>query len=307
MGNAKTTLKLYGHNLDWNIIRTYLINHFSDKRDERTLYAQLILLKQSGNDVDVFYRGILDIVSLLNMKVCGRDLNEEAKQALIETNQEAGLRSFITGCRDPLRNILKARQPRTLVDAYEIAIDEQRDRPELFNYVTTNYTNRTASHNNARNNTGNRSNGPQGGSRAYNGNNFGQNNGYNNHGQYNRFNHNNSGQNNRFGNDHNHRIFNNNNYGRQIDNTNRNYGFNNQNNRYNQNYNNYPRHNNYNNNSNRVEPKEVDRSTQQRRVDQNRNPNNPFRNRPPIVVEELFTNETNEENFHEMASEPGPA
>lgn len=172
VGKAKGVLKLYGNNLDWPEIRTYLISHFSDKRDERTLFAQLMLIKQNNSAVEEFYQNVLDLVGLLNNKVSAKDIINEAKVALIQTNQETGLRSFINGCRDPLKNILKARQPQTLIQAYEIAIEEQRDRPELVNYVGLNYGNRTNN-----NYTQNR--------KTNNFNNFRLNNNYNNPRNYN--------------------------------------------------------------------------------------------------------------------------
>lgn len=78
-GKAKAILKLYGNNLTWTEIKTYLISHFSDIRDERTLYAQLVLLKQTNNSVDDFYRRILDILGLLNQKVASRNISVETK------------------------------------------------------------------------------------------------------------------------------------------------------------------------------------------------------------------------------------
>lgn len=141
VGNAKSVLRLYGNLLEWNEIRTYLISHFSDRRDERTLFAQLVLLKQNNNNIDTFYQQILDVVSALNNKVAAKiNLTQEARQSLIDGNNESGLRSFVSGCRDPLGNILKARQPGTLIEAYETAVDKQRDRPELFNYANQNYS-----------------------------------------------------------------------------------------------------------------------------------------------------------------------
>lgn len=84
---AKFVLKLYGNTLEWNEIRTYLLSHFSDRRDERTLYAQLVLLRQNNGPIDEFYRNILHIVSLLNTFAASGNLPAEAKQSVIESHQ----------------------------------------------------------------------------------------------------------------------------------------------------------------------------------------------------------------------------
>lgn len=109
------------------------------RTDETKEHALLVLLRQNGTSIDEFFKNILHIVSLLNTLAAASSLSVEAKQSTIQSNQRTGLRSFIDGSRDPLWNILNARQPHNLAKAFEIAVDKQRDRPELFNYASRNY------------------------------------------------------------------------------------------------------------------------------------------------------------------------
>lgn len=233
----------------------------------------------------------------MNYKVeTNANLTIQTKQQLIANNREAGLRSFIAGCREPLRSILEARQPTDLIEAYTISIEEQRDRPDLIQYANRNY-----------------------------GGNF--NNNFNNLQRYNqsivpRYNNFNSRKNynnTRRGN------FRQNSYANNLNNSNRydntNYGYNNQlphnftpnhNNRYqNSRYqNNQYQNNRYQNPTNSPEPMEVDHSTQQRHnISGNYLNSRNYRNHDQntrnqrVRVEELFPNES-DENFRSEASGP---
>lgn len=58
VGKAKLVISNYGRDLNWQDTKNYLIHHFSDRRDERTLYAQLILMKEDSYGIESFYKRI---------------------------------------------------------------------------------------------------------------------------------------------------------------------------------------------------------------------------------------------------------
>lgn len=125
-GAASERLRLYGEPESWEAIRTCLQLHFTDHRDQRTLYNQLNNLKQSGN-VQIFYDKILELVTALNDKARTEITNPVVRQATIDRHLEEGLKIFMHGTKDPLRTILLSRNPTTLNGAFAIAMQMQSD------------------------------------------------------------------------------------------------------------------------------------------------------------------------------------
>lgn len=121
-GIASDRLRLYGNPTDWNAIKLILNRHFTDHRDERTLYNQLSTLKQSNNTIIQFYDKILELVTTLNEKVTGNYENLDIRQAMIQRNLNEGLDTFMKGVREPLKTILLSRSPSTLYEAYDVAL-----------------------------------------------------------------------------------------------------------------------------------------------------------------------------------------
>lgn len=63
-GDADTVLELYGTPLDWDDIKTNLISHYSDKRNEVSLTRDLFQLSQTTTVVSL-YESVRHIISLL--------------------------------------------------------------------------------------------------------------------------------------------------------------------------------------------------------------------------------------------------
>lgn len=126
-GVASDRLRLCGGPTDWENIRTCLLQHFDDHRDQRTLYHQLSILKQNNLSIHEFNNKVLELVTALNSKVTNEEENNEIKQLLILRNCKEGLETFINGSKEPLKTILLARNPQTLHDAYNIALQIQID------------------------------------------------------------------------------------------------------------------------------------------------------------------------------------
>lgn len=140
-GAASERLRLYGEPETWAGIRTCLLLHFSDHRDQRSLYNQLNSLKQT-HSVTSFYDQILELVTALNQKVMNSNHPAAIKQAEIERNLVEGLQIFISGVHEPLRTILFSRAPGALNDAFAIAMQLQFDNKKQFSYQSTNTNSR---------------------------------------------------------------------------------------------------------------------------------------------------------------------
>lgn len=144
-GKAHERIRLYGEPQNWTEIRNILLRHFSDHRDQRTLYMKLQTMKQKFLTIHEFYDKCLEIVTALN-EIATTEANDALRNIIVERNISEGLHTFLNGIREPLKTILLSRNPQTLYEAYNIAIiiqpDVKYDKPQNFkNYNTNHYNN----------------------------------------------------------------------------------------------------------------------------------------------------------------------
>ena len=122
--DADRTLELYGASIfDWNEIKSTLITHFGDKRDESSLTRDLFKLTQEGSVID-FYKQISHNVALIVNIINLNQDNPIARTALIEKVREHALRAFIAGLKDPLGPIIRAQRPSDLKEALRFCLEE---------------------------------------------------------------------------------------------------------------------------------------------------------------------------------------
>lgn len=124
-GKANERLKLYGDPTDWDTIKNILKRHFTDSRNNRTLYNELNSLKQDRS-IKEFYDNILSIITALN-NIASEERNQELRIIIIERNMEEGNSTFINGIREPYQTILKSRNPNSIEEAYNIALELQME------------------------------------------------------------------------------------------------------------------------------------------------------------------------------------
>ena len=126
---ADTVLELYGTELSWREIKSNLIMHYHDKRDEVSLTRDMYMIKQEGS-VESFYSSILNIISLLVNKLSITETNPHVKIAKNRFYQETGLKVFLAGLKDPLGPIIRAQAPESLKEALTLCHEESN-----YNYV----------------------------------------------------------------------------------------------------------------------------------------------------------------------------
>lgn len=129
IGDADTVLELYGTDLEWEEIKSNLISHYHDKRDEVSLTRDLFKLTQIGT-VQELYENICHIISLLVNQLNLNERDANVKAAKQKYYQEIGLKVFVAGLRPPLGPIIRAQQPRTLKEALRFCTEETN-----YNYV----------------------------------------------------------------------------------------------------------------------------------------------------------------------------
>lgn len=128
-GDADTVLELYGTELSWLDIKTNLITHYSDKRDEISLTRDLFKLSQTGT-VEEFYGKVSHIISLLLNQLCLNELNRDIRASKKSFYQEIGLKVFVAGLKEPLGPIIRAQSPKSMREALRLCSEEGN-----YNYV----------------------------------------------------------------------------------------------------------------------------------------------------------------------------
>ena len=94
IGEVDNILELYGTNLDWREIKTKLITHYSDWRDEASLSRDLWHLEQTAS-VEEFYGRISHTISLLVNLLNLTQENPAVKAAKQTYCQDIGLKVFL--------------------------------------------------------------------------------------------------------------------------------------------------------------------------------------------------------------------
>lgn len=122
-GDADTILELYGTELSWTEIKSNLIAHYNDKRDEVSLTRDLFKLSQTGT-VEEFYGKVSHIISLLINQLCLSEFNNEVVNSKKKFYQEIGLKVFLAGLKEPLGPIVRAQSPGTLKEALRLCAEE---------------------------------------------------------------------------------------------------------------------------------------------------------------------------------------
>lgn len=143
IGDADTVLELYGTELNWDEIKSNLITHYHDKRDEVSLTRDLFKLSQT-NTVQELYESISYIISLLINQLNFNEKDSNVKTAKQKYYQEIGLKVFVAGLRPPLGPIIRAQQPSTLKEALRFCSEESN-----YNYVQSSFKPQTSSPSNA--------------------------------------------------------------------------------------------------------------------------------------------------------------
>lgn len=131
--DADSVLEFYGTGTDWDEIKTNLITHYSDKRDEVTLTKDLFKLKQKNKEIEEFYKEIQFALSLMVNQLNLNEPNLVVKNAKNQFYQDMGLKVFLAGLNEPIGQIIRAQCPTSLKDALRRCLEERNfhyDKPK---------------------------------------------------------------------------------------------------------------------------------------------------------------------------------
>uniref|UniRef100_A0A1B0CQI1 Putative retrovirus-related gag polyprotein from transposon hms-beagle n=1 Tax=Lutzomyia longipalpis TaxID=7200 RepID=A0A1B0CQI1_LUTLO len=122
--DANEVLDTYGTSLDWNSIKSNLINHYSDKRNETSLIKDLHALRQNDT-IEGFYSRVIEILSLLQNQINIHENNVHIRNSKSALYREMCLNVFLTGLKEPIGSVVRARDPDDLKEALEYCVVEQ--------------------------------------------------------------------------------------------------------------------------------------------------------------------------------------
>lgn len=123
IAEADSVLELYGTEANWEDIKTTLITHFSDKRDEASLTKELLRVKQTGT-AEELYGTVSHYLSLLINLMNLNEQNVDVIAAKKTFFQELGLKVFLAELVEPPGHTIRAQSPKTLREALRICLDE---------------------------------------------------------------------------------------------------------------------------------------------------------------------------------------
>lgn len=122
--DANEVLDTYGTPLDWNLIKNNLISHYSDKRNETSLIKDLHSLKQYDT-IELFYSKVLELLSLLQNQINIHEHNLQIRESKSLLFREMCLNVFLSGLKEPIGSVVRARAPKDIKEALEYCINEQ--------------------------------------------------------------------------------------------------------------------------------------------------------------------------------------
>lgn len=124
VGEADQILEIYGTPLTWDDIKNNLITYYSDKRDPVTLTREMFQLQQVGT-IEDFYGKIQNILSHLINHANIEIKDERVRNDRVETYKDNALQVFLAGIKEPIGSNVRARQTKTLKQAFDASIEEQ--------------------------------------------------------------------------------------------------------------------------------------------------------------------------------------
>lgn len=125
IGDADSVLEFSGTSSDWSEIKSNLITHYSDKRDEVTLTKDLFKMTQKDKPIEEFYKEIQFCLSLMVNQLNLNESNIDIRNAKNHFFQEMGLKVFLAGLNEPIGQIIRAQCPSSLKDALRRCLEER--------------------------------------------------------------------------------------------------------------------------------------------------------------------------------------
>lgn len=110
---------------DWASVKSALIAHFGDHRDESGLLSDLCSLKQNNNELPLlFLQRVMSNLNALYNYIDTHELDETNKLARKTFYQKHCLNVFLSGLKEPLGSTIRAMRPPDLATARQFIVTE---------------------------------------------------------------------------------------------------------------------------------------------------------------------------------------
>lgn len=125
-GNARLLIKDREF-IDWNTLKTYLLEAYSDVRTAGQWQLELNSCRQTANENVRSYANKIERCYINLLKTLDKNLNNEGKRACIDLLRNQALNAFLMGLNRELAILVKSREPRTLEEAITLAQSEENE------------------------------------------------------------------------------------------------------------------------------------------------------------------------------------
>lgn len=124
VGPAARLINANGIPVDWQGIRSALINNFTDQRDETALYNDLALLKQGSSTPQEYYERCQNLFGTIMTYVTLHDTIQTTVDSKRDLYKKLTLQAFVRGLNDPLGSRIRCMRPESIEKALEYVHEE---------------------------------------------------------------------------------------------------------------------------------------------------------------------------------------
>lgn len=111
--------------LEWDAIKTTLIEYFGDKSDLSSLVSRLTNLKQGSDTVMEFYHKCRSLLAEINAKITLNNNTTGEAKAIMGTYETLMINAFVDGLHDTVSDLTRSTRPKSLTIAYQVASEQE--------------------------------------------------------------------------------------------------------------------------------------------------------------------------------------
>lgn len=111
--------------LDWELMKTTLIEYFGDRTDLSTLVSRLTSLKQGSQSVTEFYQICKSLLAEINANIMLNNRAAAEARAIMGTYETLMVNAFVDGLHDATSDLTRSTRPQTLAAAFQVASEHE--------------------------------------------------------------------------------------------------------------------------------------------------------------------------------------
>lgn len=123
-GRAEEAVNIHGSQT-WASVKSVLLQHFSDQRDENALNRDLVSLKQENETPQQFYIRCMQLLNTIINYVSLHETDENLKTGKRTFFTAQTLKTFLAGLKEPLGSTIRAMRPADMPTALMFVKEEQ--------------------------------------------------------------------------------------------------------------------------------------------------------------------------------------